>query len=85
MYRNPQQMRKAQGFNNLSDREKECFFEMMFDINQDILLPLEDYVSAVVEQLDNSLIVKLIMSSGKIKKYESNKMGVEKARESNGL
>lgn len=85
MYRNPQQMRKAQGFNILSDREKEYFFEMMFDINQDILLPLEDYVSAVVEQLDNSLIVKLIMSSGKIKKYESNKMGVEKARESNGL
>lgn len=85
MYRNPQQMRKAQGFNILSDREKEYFFEMMFDINQDILLPLEDYVSAVVEQLDNSLIVKLILSSGKIKKYESNKMGVEKARESNGL
>ena len=85
MYRNPQQMRKAQGFNNLSDREKEYFFETMFDINEDILLPLEDYVSAVVEQLDNSLIVKLIMSSGKIKKYESNKMGVEKARESNGL
>ena len=85
MYRNPQQMRKAQGFNILSDREKEYFFEMMFDINQDILLPLEDYVSAVVEKLDNSLIVKLIMSSGKIKKYESNKMGVEKARENNGL
>ena len=74
MYRNPQQMRKAQGFNNLSDREKEYFLEMMFDINQDILLPLEDYVSAVVEQLDNSLIVKLIMPSGKIKKYESNKI-----------
>ena len=85
MYRNPQQMRKAQGFNNLSDREKEYFFEMMFDINQDILLPIEDYVSAVVEPLDNSLIVKLIMNSGRIKKYESNKMGVEKARESNGL
>ena len=67
-------MRKAQGFNNLSDREKEYFLEMMFDINQDILLPLEDYVSAVVEQLDNSLVVKLIMPSGKIKKYESNKI-----------
>ena len=74
MYRNPQQMRNAQGFNSLSDREKEYFFEMMFDINQDILLPIEDYVSAMVEQLDNSLIVKLIMSSGKIKKYESNKI-----------
>ena len=74
MYRNPQQMRKAQGLNNLSDREKEYFFEMMFDINQDILLPIEDYVSAVVEPLDNSLIVKLIMNSGRIKKYESNKI-----------
>ena len=74
MYRNPQQMRKAQGFNNLSDREKEYFFEMMFDINQDILFPIQDYVSAVVEQLDNSLIVKLIMVSGKIKKYQSNKI-----------
>ena len=74
MYRNPQQMRKAQGFNNLSDREKEYFLEMMFDINQDILLPIEDYVSAVVEPLDNSLIVKLIMASGKIKKYQSNKI-----------
>ena len=74
MYKNTQQMRKAQGFNNLSDREKEYFFEMMFDINQDILFPLEDYVSAVVEPLDNSLIVKLIMVSGKIKKYESNKI-----------
>ena len=85
MYRNPQQMKQAQGFNDLSDKQKAYFIEMMYDINQDILLPLEDYVSAVVEQLDNSLIVKLIMSSGKIKKYESNKMGVEKARESNGL
>ena len=74
MYRNPQQMRKAQGFNNLSDREKEYFFEMMFDINQDILFPFEDYVAAVVEPLDNSLIVKLIMNSGRIKKYESNKI-----------
>ena len=72
MYRNPQQMRKAQGFNNLSDREKEYFFEMMFDINQDILLPLEDYASTVVEPLDNSLIVKLIMVSGKIKKYQKD-------------
>ena len=85
MYRNPQQMKQAQGFNDLSDKQKAYFIEMMYDINQDILLPLEDYVSAVVEQLDNSLIVKLIMPSGKIKKYESNKMGVEKARESNGL
>ena len=76
MYRNPQQMKQAQGFNDLSDKQKAYFIEMMFDINQDILLPLEDYVSAVVEQLDNSLIVKLIMSSGEIKKYESNKMGV---------
>ena len=67
-------MRKAQGFNNLSNREKEYFFEMMFDINQDILLPLEDYVSAVVKQLDNSLIVRLIMVSGKIKKYQSNEI-----------
>ena len=74
MYRCPLEMRKAQGFNNLSDREKEYFFEMMFDINQDILLPIEDYVSAVVEPLDNSLIVKLIMVSGKIKKYQSNKI-----------
>ena len=78
-------MKQAQGFNDLSDKQKAYFIEMMYDINQDILLPLEDYVSAVVEQLDNSLIVKLIMPSGKIKKYESNKMGVEKARESNGL
>ena len=70
MYRNPQQMKQAQGFNDLSDREKEYFFEMMFDINEDILFPLEDYVSAVVEPLDNSLIVKLIMVSGKIKKYQ---------------
>ena len=76
MYRNPQQMKQAQGFNDLSDKQKAYFIEMMFDINQDILLPLEDYVSAVVKQLDNSLIVKLIMSSGEIKKYESNKMGV---------
>ena len=76
MYRNPQQMKQAQGFNDLSDKQKAYFIEMMFDINQDILLPLEDYVSAVVEQLDNSLIVKLIMSSGEIKKYESNKIGV---------
>ena len=67
-------MKQAQGFNDLSDREKEYFFEMMFDINQDILFPIEDYVSAVVEQLDNSLIVKLIMVSGKIKKYQSNKI-----------
>ena len=74
MYRNPQQMRKAQGFNNLSDREKEYFFEMMFDINQDILLPIEDYVSAVVEPLDNSLIVRLIMVSDKIKEYQSNEI-----------
>ena len=74
MYRNPPQMRKAQRFNNLSDREKEYFFEMMFDINEDILFPLEDYVSAVIEQLDNSLIVKLIMVSGRIKKYQSNKI-----------
>ena len=74
MYKNPQQMKQAQGFNNLSDREKEYFFEMMFDINQDILLPIEDYVSTVVEPLDNSLIVKLIMNSGRIKKYESNKI-----------
>ena len=85
MYRNPQEMKQAQGFNDLSDKQKAYFIEMMYDINQDILLPLEDYVSAVVEQLDNSLIVKLITPSGKIKKYESNKMGVEKARESNGL
>ena len=85
MYRNPQQMKQVQGFNDLSDKQKAYFIEMMYDINQDILFPLENYVSAVVEQLDNSLIVKLIMSSGKIKKYESNKMGVEKARESNGL
>ena len=85
MYRNPQQMKQAQGFNDLSDGEKEYFIEMMFDINQDILLPLEDYASAVVKVIDNSLEVKLIMNSGKIKKYESNKMGVEKARESNGL
>ena len=70
MYKYPLQMRKAQGFNNLSDRDKDYLFEMMFDINQDILLSLEDYVSAVVEPLDNSLIVKLIMVSGKIKKYQ---------------
>ncbi len=74
MYKNPQQMRKAQGFNNLSDREKEYFFEMMFDINQDIFLPLENYASAVVKVIDNSLEVKLIMNSGKIKKYQSNKI-----------
>ena len=74
MYRYPQQMRNAQGFNSLSDREKEYFFEMMFDINQDILFPLEDYASAVVKVIDNSLEVKLIMTSGKIKKYESNKI-----------
>ena len=74
MYRYPQQMRNAQGFNSLSDREKEYFFEMMFDINQDILLPFEDYASAVVKVIDNSLEVKLIMTSGKIKKYESNKI-----------
>lgn len=74
MYRNPQQMKQAQGFNDLSDRQKAYFIEMMFDINQDILFPLQDYVSAVVEPLDNSLIVKLIMSSGKIKEYESNKI-----------
>lgn len=74
MYRNPQQMKQAQGFNDLSDRQKAYFIEMMFDINQDILLPLEDYVSAIVEQLDNSLIVKLIMVSGKIKEYQSNKI-----------
>lgn len=74
MYRNPQQMKQAQGFNDLSDRQKAYFIEMMFDINQDILFPLQDYVSAVVEPLDNSLILKLIMSSGKIKEYESNKI-----------
>ena len=74
MYRNPQQMKQAQGFNDLSDRQKAYFIEMMYDINQDILLPLEDYVSAIVEQLDNSLEVKLIMVSGRIKKYESNKI-----------
>ena len=85
MYKNPQEMKQAQGFNGLSDKQKAYFIEMMYDINQDILLPLEDYVSAAAEPLDNSLIVKLIMKSGRIKKYESNKMGVEKARESNGL
>ena len=67
-------MKQAQGFNDLSDKQKAYFIEMMYDINQDILLPLEDYVSAVVEPLDNSLIVKLIMNSGRIKKYESNKI-----------
>ena len=70
MYRNPQQMKQAQGFNDLSDKQKAYFIEMMFDINEDILFPLEDYVSAVVEPLDNSLIVKLIMFSGEIKKYQ---------------
>ena len=74
MYRNPQQMKQAQGFNDLSDKQKAYFIEMMFDINQDILLPLEDYVSAVVKQLDNSLIVRLIMVSGKIKDYQSNEI-----------
>ena len=72
MYRNPQQMKQAQGFNDLSDKQKAYFIEMMYDVNQDILLPLENYVSAVVRALDNSLEVKLIMVSGKIKKYESN-------------
>lgn len=72
MYRNPQQMKQAQGFNDLSDRQKAYFIEMMHDINQDILFPLENYVSAVVSPLDNSLEVKLIMVSGRIKKYESN-------------
>lgn len=85
MYRNPQQMKQAQGFNDLSDKQKAYFIEMMYDINQDILFPIEDYVSAVVEPLDNVLIVKLIMKSGRIRIYGSNKMGVEKARESNGL
>lgn len=85
MYRNPQQMKQAQGFNDLSDKQKAYFIEMMYDINQDILMPLEDYVSAIVKAIDNSLEVKLIMRLGRIKKYESNKMGVEKARESNGL
>ena len=74
MYRNPQQMKQAQGFNDLSDRQKAYFIEMMYDINQDIMFPLEDYVSAIVEQLDNSLEVKLIMASGSTKKYESNKI-----------
>ena len=60
MYRNPQQMKQAQGFNDLSDRQKAYFIEMMYDINQDILFPLENYVSAVVRPLDNSLEVKLI-------------------------
>lgn len=72
MYRNPQQMKQAQGFNDLSDRQKAYFIEMMYDINQDILFPLENYVSAVVRPLDNSLEVKLTMVSGRIKKYESN-------------
>ncbi len=85
MYRNPQQMKQAQGFNDLSDKQKAYFIEMMYDINQDILLPLQDYSSAIVKAIDNSLEVKLIMNSGRRKKYESNKMGVEKARESNGL
>ena len=85
MYRNPQQMKQAQDFNDLSDKQKAYFIEMMYDINQDILLPLQDYFSAIVKAIDNSLEVKLIMNSGRIKKYESNKMGVEKARESNGL
>ena len=53
MYRNPQQMKQAQGFNDLSDRQKAYFIEMMYDINQDILFPLENYVSAVVRALDN--------------------------------
>ena len=74
MYRNPQQMKQAQGFNDLSDRQKAYFIEMMYDINQDIMFPSEDYVSAIVEQLDNSLEVKLIMASGSTKKYESNKI-----------
>ena len=74
MYKNPQQMKQAQGFNDLSDRQKAYFIEMMYDINQDILFPLENYVSAVVEQLDNSLIVRLIMVSGKIKEYQSNEI-----------
>lgn len=85
MYRNPQQMKQAQGFNDLSDKQKAYFIEMMYDINQDILLPLQDYSSAIVKAIDNSLEVKLIMNSGRIKKYVSNKMGVEKVRESNGL
>ena len=74
MYRNPQQMKQAQGFNDLSDKQKAYFIEMMYDINQDILLPLEDYASAIVKAIDNSLEVKLIMNSGGIKKYESNKI-----------
>ena len=74
MYRNPQQMKQAQGFNDLSDKQKAYFIEMMYDINQDILLPLGDYASAIVKAIDNSLEVKLIMSSGRIKKYESNKI-----------
>lgn len=76
MYRNPQQMKQAQGFNDLSDRQKAYFIEMMYDINndinQDILFPFENYVSAAVRPLDNSLEVKLTMASGRIKKYESN-------------
>ena len=74
MYRNPQQMKQAQGFNDLSDKQKAYFIEMMYDINQDILLPLGDYASAIVKAIDNSLEVKLIMNSGRIKKYESNKI-----------
>ena len=74
MYRNPQQMKQAQGFDDLSDKQKAYFIEMMYDINQDILLPLGDYASAIVKAIDNSLEVKLIMNSGRIKKYESNKI-----------
>ena len=74
MYRNPQQMKQAQGFNDLSDKQKAYFIEMMYDINQDILLPLQDYSSAIVKAIDNSLEVKLIMNSGRIKKYESNEI-----------
>ena len=74
MYKNPQQMKQAQGFNDLSDKQKAYFIEMMYDINQDILLPLGDYASAIVKAIDNSLEVKLIMNSGRIKKYESNKI-----------
>ena len=74
MYRNPQQMKQAQGFNDLSNKQKAYFIEMMYDVNQDILLPLEDYTSVIVKAIDNSLEVKLIMNSGGIKKYESNKI-----------
>lgn len=72
MYRTPQQMKQAQGFNELSEKQKAYFIEMMYDINQDILFPLENYVSAIVRPLTNSLEVKLIMASGRVKKYESN-------------